>query len=1094
MNRSIGLSLCALLLSLPICAQQSSPAIAATAPAAATDPATAKKAPAPDFSQEPFVIEKYYLGARFENDGTGERTLRSRIKVQSDAGVQQLGELIFGYNSANEKIDIRFVRVVKPDGSSVAAKSEAIKEMTAPVERDAPEYTDYKETHVTVPDLHPGDFIEYEIATHIVTPTAPGQFWFEQNFLDHAIVLDEQLEVNVPQGRALLIQSADFSNVTGEEIRKVRLAPSTTAQIDEQHSPFSSTTENGRTIYRWRHANLTVPNDDLAEKKIPPPKTPDVQLTTFKNWNEVAAWYFALAKDRNLPTPEIRAKAQELTAGRATDLEKMQALYDYVAKNIRYVSLSFGLGRYQPHTAAEVFKNQYGDCKDKDVLLSALLQSVGISSDPALIPLLRPLDASIPSPAQFDHLISAARSGSDTIWMDSTAEVAPFRLLIPTLRNQSALIVLADGTGKIAVTPADPPFLSTQHVEIDAQVSDLGKLTANLRYFLRGDNEVALRLAFRRTPQNEWQQLGQTIAALDGIRGNVTNVKPSDPTDTAKPFELDLDYEQPNYLDWAKKKTKVPVPLLSLGMPHPPANPADPIHLGSPLDITTSLKLTLPANFTAQTPVGVSVSRDYAEFKSIYRFENHVFTAERVLNFKMYELPATRAGDYDAFSRAVESDENQTFIVENSATGVPEIPATAKSEDLIEAGAAALNSGNPREAIPLLQRGVELDPKSKQGFNDLGLAYLRTRQFTEAETAFHRQLEVNPFDEHANNYLGLTLQQEQKFPEAEAAYRKQLDITPLDPVTHAALGALFLEQHKYSEAVPELDKAAVLAPESAELQISLGRALLDSGQKEKALDAFQKGIDLGHSPAIWNNVAYDFATANIELDRAAQYAESAISSTNANLRNLQLTHLSADDLSQVANLGVYWDTLGWVNFKKGDLDKAERFVRAAWLLNQQGEVGDHLAQIYEKRGQKQQAVRLYAEAIAAPHADPESRARLTLLLGENSQIDALVAQAKTRLVKSRTFPAGKLLAAKTEADFFVLLAPGTKSAKVEGVKFISGSPDLRPLAENLRAIDFGPVFPDAAPTKIVRRGTLSCTAAGTCTFTLAIPETVRTVN
>jgi tetratricopeptide (TPR) repeat protein/transglutaminase-like putative cysteine protease len=1089
MNRCLATLLCAVLLSSSTFAQQQS------GPAPAPAQAITKKSAALDFSQEPFVIEKYLLSARFENDGTGSRMLSSRIKVQSDAGVQQLGELIFGYNSASEKMDVHHVRVLKPDDSTVTANADAVKEMTAPVERDAPEYTDYKETHVTVPSLHPGDIIEYEISTQIVAPMAPSQFWFEQNFLDRAIVLDEQLEVNVPQSRSLLIQSAEFSNVTGEEIRKVRLAPNTTAQIDEQHSPFSTVTENGRTTYRWRHSNLTIPNDDASGGKLPPPKIPDIQFTTFKNWDEVARWYANLGKGRAEASPEIRAKAQELTKGRTTDLEKTRALYDYVAKSIRYVSLSFGLGRYQPHTAAEVFENQYGDCKDKDVLLSALLQSVGISSNPVLIPLLRPLDIGIPSPAQFDHLITAVPNGSDLLWMDSTAEVAPFRLLIPALRHKSALLVQPDGNGKIVETPADPPFLSTQHVEIDAQVSDLGKLTAKLRYSLRGDNEVALRLAFRRTPQNDWQQLGQTIAALDGIRGNITNVKPSDPTDTEKPFELDLDYEQPNYLDWARKKTKVPVPLLSLGMPHPPDNPNDPIHLGSPLDITTSLKLALPPNFTAQTPVGVSVARDYAEFKSVYGFENHIFTAERILNFKMRELPASRAGDYDAFSRAVESDENQSFIVENNSTGAPEIPATAKPEELIEAGAAALNSGNPREAIPLLERAVQLDPKTKQGYNDLGLAYLRMRQFPEAESAFHKQLEINPFDEHTYNYLGLALQQEQKFPEAAAAYRKQLDINPLDPVTHAAFGALFLEQHKYAEAVPELDKAAVLAPESAELQISLGQALLNSGEKQKALDAFQKGIELGRSsPAVWNNVAYNLASANIELDRAAQYAESAISSTGASLRNIQLARLTPDDLTQVVNIGVYWDTLGWVYFKKGDLDKAERFVRAAWLLNQQGEVGDHLAQIYEKSGQKQEAIRMYSEAIAAPHADPETRARLTLLLGENTQIDALAVQAKARLLKSRTFAAGKLLDEKAEADFFILLAPGTKSAKVEAVKFITGSPDLRPFAENLRTIDFGPMFPDAAPAKLVRRGTLTCAAATSCTFTLILPENVRTLN
>jgi hypothetical protein len=54
---------------------------------------------------------------------------------------------------------------------------------------------------------------------------------------------------------------------------------------------------------------------------------------------------------------------------------------------------------------------------------------------------------------------------------------------------------------------------------------------------------------------------------------------------------------------------------------------------------------------------------------------------------------------------------------------------------------------------------------------------------------------------------------------------------------------------------------------------------------------------------------------------------------------------------------------------------------------------------------------------------------------------------------------------------------------------------LRPFAEKLRTLDFGPMFPDAAPAKLVRRGTLACSATtGNCTFTLTLPEDVRTLN
>ena len=81
------------------------------------------------------------------------------------------------------------------------------------------------------------------------------------------------------------------------------------------------------------------------------------------------------------------------------------------------------------------------------------------------------------------------------------------------------------------------------------------------------------------------------------------------------------------------------------------------------------------------------------------------------------------------------------------------------------------------------------------------------------------------------------------------------------------------------------------------------------------------------------------------------------------------------------------------------------------------------------------------------------------------------------------------------ADFFVLLSAGAKNPKIEAVKFISGSQDLRPFAERLRTLDFGPMFPDASPTKLVRRGTLACSATtGSCTFTLLLPEDVRTPN
>src|SRR5271166_3859611 len=51
----------------------------------------------PDYSQEAFVVEQYRSLYRFENDGTGRKETIARIRVQSEAGVQQWGQVQVGY-------------------------------------------------------------------------------------------------------------------------------------------------------------------------------------------------------------------------------------------------------------------------------------------------------------------------------------------------------------------------------------------------------------------------------------------------------------------------------------------------------------------------------------------------------------------------------------------------------------------------------------------------------------------------------------------------------------------------------------------------------------------------------------------------------------------------------------------------------------------------------------------------------------------------------------------------------------------------------------------------------------------------------------
>jgi tetratricopeptide (TPR) repeat protein len=1032
---------------------------------------TAQKSSA-NYSKEPFVIERYSTAVRFENDGTEERILAVRLRVQNEVGAQQLHQLVFSFDSTNEKMEIHYVRAHRPDGTIVSTAADAVTDVSAPIARDSPAYSECKEKHITLPGLAPGDTLEYEVVTRLTKPFAPGEFWFTHDFLRTAIVLDEDLEVSAPDAHAVILKSA-------------------------ASAPYETDHANGRAIYRWKRANLKLPSDDASKNELELAKTKqaDVQLTTFANWETVAHWYAELVRGRSEPTPEIIAKTEELTRGKSETLAKAQALYDYVSANIRYVDLPLGQDNWVPHSAAEVLANTYGDSADKHVLLASMLKATGIPADAVLIPYTHKLDVSVPSPGQLDHVITAVPLDGKLIWMDSTTGVAPFQMLASPLRDKSALLVPVDGAGKIVETPADPPFASTQSVDIDGQVSDLGKLTATAHYALRGDTELVLRLAFHKTPPAQWKELGQTILSLDGIRGDVTEVNPSDPLATHDPFQLEISFTQSGFLDWSSKRASTPLPLLAIGLPDSPKDAAKPINLGSPLSVDVKLKLGLPPAYSAQPPVAAAIARDYAEFKSRYSFAGHTVSAERSLDFKMRRVPASRADDYRDFATAVAADQNRALVIINSTPGEPTVPASATSDDLVEAGLAALNAGNASAAIPLFGRAVQLDPSHKTAWNDLGLADLRAGKLDEAITAFQKELEINPADEHVNSYLGLALERQNKQIEAADAFRKQVKINPLDAAAHTALGEILLAQHEYTQAAPELEKAAILSPENAELRVSLGRAYLNLGEEPKALAAFEKAAELSPTPLVWNDIAFNLADSKVDLDKAQKYSESAVDAIAAGLRKIDLQHLTPGDIRGVTSIAGCWDTLGWVHFQKGDFDIAERYIRAAWLIDQNGEVGDHLAQIHEKRGERDKAIETYALALAAPHAIPETRARLTLLLGGNSQIDDLVNNAKPKLAALRTIPAGKLLAENAQADFVIVVSPGEKAVHADAVRFVSGSEQMRPLAERLRALDYGAMFPDASPVKLVRRGTLSCSAKnGDCALILSRAEDVRATN
>jgi len=1067
----------------PEASPQSSGVPAPSAPAGASAQASASKPSAaqtaPDFSKEAVVIERMALTFTFEKDGTSTRELTLSARVMSQAGVQALGVLTFPYLSSNENVEFDYVRVRKPDGSVVVTPPYNVLEMPAEVTRTAPMYSDIHEKHVTVKALGVGDVLEYVVRYRAFKPQVQGQFWLEFSFPKDSIARDYRLEVSVPRDKYVKVKSPDYK----PEIRE----------------------EGDRRIYVWKTAILEV---KAPEQRREGP-IPDIELTTFRGWDEVGRWYNELQTPQLALTTQLQVKAAELTKGLSSEDEEIRAIYDFVSSHFHYVSLSFGVGRYQPHAAAEVLDNEYGDCKDKHTLLAALLGAAGIESWPAAINATRRVDPDMPSPGQFDHVITYVSRAGSPLWLDTTPEVAPMGLLMSNLRDKLALVVPRDRPAELKRTPANPPFPTLFTFDIQGTLSSDGTLTAHVREKLRGDNEVLYRLGFRSVAPAHWQELMQNISNSEGFGGEVSNVSASVPEDTQQPFEISYDYTRKNYSDWDRAQIIAPFPPMGVeGAATQEKPPTEPVFLGAPGEVVFTGKIELPLR-TTKMPGNFSYTEPWADFQAQYKNDGLALTIERRLKIKESQVPLTEWRSYKAFSKAVADDWGAWIELYNLNGGkIAAAPGTIPtfdplSEEKKKEAWRAFENNDTATAENLLHELLKRNPKTEGAHAMLGYVYARRNDSAEAVEEFRKEEEINPNNTDMYRDLGRYYMFHKDYDKAEEQYRDWLIVDPKNyDATLALSGALNL-QKKYGDAVVLWEQASKAMPDRSDVGISLGVAYIRNEQLDKALPLLEKNLTSDTRPLVLNDVAYELADMNTNLDEAKTWGD-------AGLQGVQAESLKTDSdtaaLNSTRSLGAIWDTVGWIYFRRGELDKGERYLRAAFALTQDSIVGDHLAQLQEKQGKKEQAAHTYLLAIAAPDRNDKSeiRARYAKLTGKqagNSVFPPPQTQhgstAKASAPPTAYFPEEELSRARLypihasnpphgSATFAVIFSPG----KIEEVKFVKGDAALQSLGGAIKDSSMRADFPNSDPVHLMRYGIADCHSTS-CSITLLPTDTVQ---
>jgi tetratricopeptide (TPR) repeat protein len=405
--------------------------------------------------------------------------------------------------------------------------------------------------------------------------------------------------------------------------------------------------------------------------------------------------------------------------------------------------------------------------------------------------------------------------------------------------------------------------------------------------------------------------------------------------------------------------------------------------------------------------------------------------------------------------------------------------AVTQAKTLERVAHQALTTHNYKEAAKLYQVVTLLRPKQVEAWDNLGNAYSGDRQPAKAVRAYQHAIALSPSDWRAWNGLGHAYIQQQQFEPAIAAYRRLLELNPLNQAALTALGHVLLRAHHYPEAVAELEEANGIMPNDSTLMESLGEAYLRTGQLAKAMALFDKVLKQAPTPHNWNSVAYSLADTGQRLDLARQYAELAVSKTEADLRDTRSLPVTPEGVALSSSLASYWDTLGWVYFQQGELKNAERYVTAAWNHADHGEIGWHLGNIYEKQGNRQQAIATYAAVAGAAYPYPEALERLKQLAG--SATDHLIAQQETA---SGNEHVQKLAWTGIEGTGHVLLAMDA-SGHVANARFLNGPPKIRAHEAELDNLNFNLPFPDSSTEVFFHRAKVDCSRNQGCELTLS---------
>jgi len=543
-----------------------------------------------------------------------------------------------------------------------------------------------------------------------------------------------------------------------------------------------------------------LPSIEGWESNVPPDVATRsvVAFSTGTSWADLARRYSDIVDERigKDPLPKLPGLRSN-----ATPREIAALILAKIERGIRYAGVEFGEGAIFPRTPRETLQHKYGDCKDKAIVLVAMLRQAGVPAHVALLVAGNgpDVDPELPGLGHFNHVIVVAGRDDDRFWVDPTDEFARAGEL-PVQDQQRLALIASPDTVALTNTPVDEAAINLISDTREFFLAEQGKARVFETSEYRGHWERAKRREFAASDA-EGIRDGLTDYAKEQYAAKaIGKVSASDPNELATPFTIEIEA-----LDAARGATASGEAVVGVFLSHLTGElpwdlrPYESEELekkrkarvndyvfATPYAREWRYRIHAPAGYTlrnapmneTQTLGAITVTKDLATGDDgVVVATFRVTTGARVMTAAQYEETRKAIGTFE--------DQEPLLIAFD------------------QIGQKHLEKGEIGKAIEEFRRWTAQHPKEASHHVDMARALLAAGLGNEARREARRAIEIEPKSPHAHAMLASTLIHDEigrelmkgcDVPAAIASYRKARELDPTNVAIRAEL-AVVLEHN-----------------------------------------------------------------------------------------------------------------------------------------------------------------------------------------------------------------------------------------------------------------------------------------------------------